>query len=157
MPLEQLFASSSAVIKTMVQQQRQTARELGLPFGDRTMTFNSRLAQETGLWAEELGKGNPFHKAAFFAYFRDGQNLAMPDILVKLATESGLPAHDAGKIIATRKYAQAVENDWQESRSLGITAVPTLVFAGQRLTGYQSYDRLEHLVRSGGVTKRNNR
>lgn len=157
MSLEQLFASSSAEIKAMVQHQRQTARELDLPFGDRTMTFNSRLAQETGLWAEEQGKGNPFHKAAFLAYFRDGQNLALPDILIKLATASGLPARDAEKIIATRKYAKMVENDWQESRSLGITAVPTLIFAGQRLTGYQSYDRLEHLVRSGGAAKRNNR
>ncbi len=100
------------------------------------MTFNSRLAQETGLWAEAQGKGKSFHKAAFLAYFRDGQNLALPDILIKLATATGLPAHDAGKIIATRKYAKAVDNDWQESRSIGITAVPTVLFAGQRLTGY---------------------
>ena len=137
----------------MVQQQRQTARELGLPFGDRTMTYNSRLAQEIGLWAEAQGKGEPFHKAAFLAYFRDGQNLALPDILIKLATASGLPALDAGEIIASRKYAKAVENDWQESRSLGITAVPTVLFAGQRLTGYQSYDRFEYLLQSGGAKK----
>lgn len=137
----------------MVQQQRQTARELGLPFGDRTMTYNSRLAQETGLWAEAQGKGEPFHKAAFLAYFRDSQNLARPDVLLKLATASGLSALDAEKIIANRKYAKAVEKDWQESKSLGITAVPTVLFAGQRLTGYQSYDRFEHLLRSGGAIK----
>ena len=100
------------------------------------MTYNSLLAQETGLWAEAQGKGKPFHKADFLAYFRDGQNLAQPDILIKLATASGLPAHDARIVIAIRKYAEAVENDWQEPESIGITAVPTVLFAGQRLTGY---------------------
>lgn len=153
MSLEQLFAGSSAAIRAMVQQQRRTADQLGLPFGNRTMTYNSRLAQETGLWAEENGRGKPFHKAAFLAYFKDGRNLALPDVLLKLATASGLPARDAAEIIRTRKYAEAVENDWQKSRSLGITAVPTILFAGQRLTGYQSYERFEHFLRSAGAMK----
>jgi predicted DsbA family dithiol-disulfide isomerase len=40
---------------------KQVADELGLPLGDRKMTFNSRLAQELAKWAESKGKGDEFH------------------------------------------------------------------------------------------------
>jgi len=30
----------------------------GLPWGTRKMTYNSRLAQELGKWAEEKGRGD---------------------------------------------------------------------------------------------------
>jgi len=59
----------------MVRRLRFQAMELGLPFGERTITCNSRLAQELGLWAESKGKGKQFHNAAFRAYFAEGHNL----------------------------------------------------------------------------------
>ena len=64
---------------------KQVADELGLPWGDRKMTYNSRLAQELGKWAEEQGKGDTFHGAAFRAYFVDGLNIGKVAELVKLA------------------------------------------------------------------------
>ena len=33
----------------MINRLRQVAAEIGLPFGNRTMTYNSRLAQEMGV------------------------------------------------------------------------------------------------------------
>ncbi len=64
---------------------KQKATELGLPFGDRKRTYNSRLAQELGLWAESKDRGDAFHMAAFKAYFVDGKNLAQKEVLVDLA------------------------------------------------------------------------
>lgn len=49
-----------------------TAAKLGLPFGDRTATCNSRRAQELGKWAEAENRGEPFHRLAFEAYFVKG-------------------------------------------------------------------------------------
>ncbi len=68
---------------------KQKAAELGLPFGDRKKTYNSRLAQELGLWAQSKGQGEAFHMAAFEAYFVDGKNLAQRDVLVDLASSGG--------------------------------------------------------------------
>ena len=55
--LEELFANSPVDIEGMMRHLRQTAAELGLPFGDREKTYNSRLSQELGLWAESKNKG----------------------------------------------------------------------------------------------------
>ena len=44
--------------------------------GERTRTYNTRKAQELGLWAMDSGRGDPFHQAAFRAYFVHGRNLA---------------------------------------------------------------------------------
>jgi predicted DsbA family dithiol-disulfide isomerase len=53
-----------------------------------------------------------------------------------------------------RSYREAVDRDWQRSRQLGITAVPTFILNGQRLVGAQSYAELEGMVLSAGVEKR---
>ena len=39
---------------------RATAARLGLAMGRRKMTYNSRLAQEVGLWAETRDRGHQF-------------------------------------------------------------------------------------------------
>ena len=59
--LEALFAGRSVDIPAMLARLRQVATELNLPWGERTMTFNSRLAQELGKWAEDRGRGEAFH------------------------------------------------------------------------------------------------
>ena len=74
--LEQLFANSHIDIELMMRHLKKTAADLGLPFGKREKTYNSRLAQELGLWAESKNKGDEFHAAAFRAYFVDGKNIA---------------------------------------------------------------------------------
>ncbi len=75
----------------MIDHLRITAEELGLPFGPRNKTYNSRLAQELGLWAEDQGKGEPFHMAAFHAYFADGLNLAKMPVLLEARARCRTP------------------------------------------------------------------
>ncbi len=53
--LEDLFAGQPVDIDQVMARLKAVARELGLPFGDRAMTYNSRLAQELGHWAETEG------------------------------------------------------------------------------------------------------
>ena len=84
--LEQLFAGRNFNIPAMLKRLKSKADELGLAFGERSMTFNSRRAQELGKWAEAQGKGDEFHMAAFLAYFRDGLNLAHIPVLQEICT-----------------------------------------------------------------------
>ena len=131
-----------------------TAKELGLPFGPRSTTYNSRLAQELGLWAEDQGKGEPFHMAAFHAYFADGLNLAKHPVLLDLVRKVGLPEDEAQNVLNSRSYREQVDRDWADSRFKAINAVPTFVMQQHKLVGAQSYEALVELVSQYGAAKR---
>ena len=127
---------------------KQTANDLNLPFGDRKMTYNSRLAQELGKWAESEGKGDEFHASVFHAYFVDGKNIAKASVLAETAVSVNLNGEAALKIIRDRTYKKTVDQDWERSYELRVRAVPTFVFNRQSLVGAQKYDALKQLVMS---------
>jgi len=154
MLLEDLFHTDTEQIQRMVSQLRSTAEQLGLAFGQRTKTYNSRLAQELGLWAEELGRGDDFHMAAFTAYFADGRNLADHAVLLDLAESCKLPWEAADEVLRTRSHASAVDKDWQASRRQQITAVPTFILKGSTLVGAQPYPALQGLMLQHGVLRK---
>lgn len=152
--LEDLFSGRLINVAQLVAKLKKVAEENGLPFGERTMTFNSRLAQELGKWAEENGKGDQFHAAVFRAYFADGKNIAERDVLIEIVQKAGLPDREALQVIKNRSYKQAVDDDWSRSAHAGITAVPTFRVDGQTLTGAQPYEALEKLLVDSQVKKR---
>ena len=145
--LADLFAGRPVSIDDMLAQLRGVARAEGLPFGDRTMTYNSRLAQELGKWAESKGHGHAYHWAAFKAYFADGKNIARNDVLLEIAENAGLEPRQAQSIIEVRTQREAVDRDWQRSMELGVRVVPTLLMGGEMLVGAQPYAAIEQLVR----------
>ncbi len=75
-------------VNKIVNQLKTTAAKFGLGFGDRTMTYNSRLAQEVGLWAESKDIGHKFHMNVFKAYFVQGLNIGLKDVLIDLIESS---------------------------------------------------------------------
>lgn len=152
--LEQLFANHPVDINQMMGHLRETAAGLGLPLGERKKTYNSRLAQELGLWAESKNKGDAFHSAAFKAYFVDGQNIAKNQVLMDLAASVGLPVEGAASVLAKRAFKAAVDADWNLAREKAITAVPTFVMNQDRLVGAQPYEMLIKLMQASGIKKR---
>src|SRR5579862_9758446 len=109
----------------------------GLPYGLRTHTYNSRLAQELGKWADtELGVES-IHDALFKAYFVEGLNIGKESVLVDIARSVGLPAEEAREVLEERRFKQAVDADWAKSREYGVTGVPTFVSDGHGLVGAQ--------------------
>jgi predicted DsbA family dithiol-disulfide isomerase len=149
--LETLFANYPVDIEKIMGDLKKAADDVGLPLGDRTTTYNSRLCQELGLWAESQGKGDPFHKAAFTAYFVDGKNIAKIPVLIDLARSVGLPPREARAVLETRSFEAAVDSDWDLSRKKSITAVPTFVMNEKKLVGAQSYRVLAGFVASNGA------
>jgi len=93
---------------------------------EQSRTYNSRLAQELGKWAEAQGHGNEFHQAVYRAFFVDGVNIALVDELVQIAA--------------------AVDADWQRAMELHITAVPTHLCGGKRLSGFAAFEDFVHLI-----------
>ena len=125
---------------------KKTADQMGLPFGARHMTFNSRRAQELGKWAEQRGLGDAFHRAVFEAYFSDGKNIGRLPVLLEIVQAIGGDPEEAGIALNDRHFRAAVDQDWQRSRSMGISAVPTFVANGRRLVGAQRYQNLARLI-----------
>jgi predicted DsbA family dithiol-disulfide isomerase len=144
--LKELFAGRDVDIPAIQKRLKKVADSLSLPLANRTMTYNSRLAQELAKWAESEGKGEEFHRAVFRAYFVDGKNIAMADELARLAESVGLPAQEARQAVLSRRLRQAVDADWERSRALGIDAVPTFIFSSRRIVGFQPYEALAELV-----------
>ncbi len=97
--LSELFAGREAMIRDMQARLLLAAAAEGLPLTERTHTYNSRLAQELGKWAESRGKGDPFRRAVYQAYFVDGRNIALIDELLRIAGTVGLPAGEAREVL----------------------------------------------------------
>ncbi len=133
-------------VKAVVAKLQATAAKFGLPMGDRKMTYNSRLAQELGLWAETKGKGHAFHIEAFKAYFVRGENLAQKQVLLDLVRTVGLDPDKGEQVLDQRLFKSAVDADWEMSRAKGVTAVPTFFMGLDRLVGAQSHEILEKMV-----------
>ncbi len=149
--LEQLFAGRGYDIASMQAQMRARMQAEGLPYGDRKMTFNSRLAQELGKWADAQPGGEAIHDALFRAYFVDGRNIGDAEVLVQIAESVGLPAEKAREVLAKRSFKSAVDADWQKSREYGVTGVPTFVAGGRGVVGAQPYEVLEQLVKAAST------
>jgi predicted DsbA family dithiol-disulfide isomerase len=145
--LQELFAGRGYDIAKMQAQMRARMAAEGLPYGDRTMTYNSRLAQELGKWADTQPGGEKLHDAIFRAYFVDGKNIGDVDVLVQLAESVGLPGDKAREVLEKRLYKSAVDADWQKSREYGVTGVPTFVIGRRGVVGAQPYEALEQLVK----------
>ena len=151
--LEELFAGRSIDVPEMMRHLRQTAAELELPFGDRAMTYNSRLAQELAKWAAEKGRENDYHRAVFRAYFSDGLNIGNPAVLVNVADAAGLSADEARRVIESRSYRRAVDRDWDRAVRSGVTAVPTFMIRGNSLVGAQPTSVLERFLEENGARR----
>jgi predicted DsbA family dithiol-disulfide isomerase len=146
--LEALFAGRGYDIDKMQAQMRARMTAEGLPYGNRTMTYNSRLAQELGKWAESQPGGDTIHDALFRAYFVDGKNIGDPGALVCIAESVGLDPRQAREVLEKRTYKDAVDADWEKSRHYGVTGVPTFVVGNRGVVGAQPYEALEELVKS---------
>ena len=146
--LADLFRGAPIDINKVQARLKEAAAELGIPLGERTRTYNTRLAQELAKWAEAQGAGEAFHRAVFRAYFVEGKNIGRVDELVSIAGGLGLSGEAAGKALISRSYQYAVDADWARAKEMGVTAVPTFVMGQGRITGAQPYEVLEKLLRA---------
>jgi predicted DsbA family dithiol-disulfide isomerase len=146
--LAELFAGRGYDVDKMQAQMRARMAAEGLPYGDRRMTYNSRLAQELGKWADAQPGGEAIHDALFRAYFVDGRNIGDPQVLLEVAKGVGLDEAKAREVLEKRTFKAAVDSDWEKSRQYGVTGVPTFVAGGRGVVGAQPYETLVQLVQS---------
>ena len=145
--LSALFGGRDEDRRARHEQMKTRMNAEGLPYGERTMTYNSRLAQELGKWADTQPGGEAIHDALFRAYFVEARDISQPAVLLEIVEKVGLPGDAAREVLEKRTFKDAVDADWQLSREYGVTAVPTFVVGQRGVVGAQPYEVLEQLVR----------
>ncbi|MCZ6843973.1 MAG: DsbA family protein, partial [SAR324 cluster bacterium] len=126
----------------------------GLPYGERSHTYNSRLAQELGKWADTQPGGNAIHDALFRAYFVETRNIGSTEVLLEVVDKVGLDREQAGRVLGERSFSGAIDEDWQRSMSAGVTGVPTFVAGEFSVVGAQTYETLQTLMEKVGAVPR---
>jgi predicted DsbA family dithiol-disulfide isomerase len=152
-PVAEIYAARGLDPEAMYQRMKGLMDAEGLPYGRRTMTYNSRLAQELGKWADTQPGGAALHDALYRAYFVDNVNIGDPGILAGIAGKVGLSSEEARAVLAERRFREAVDADWQKSRDWGVTGVPTFVAGRYGVVGAQPYEVLEQLVEKAGAVR----
>ncbi len=149
--IEELFAGRDIDVDAMYSRMKSLMDAEGLPYGQRSHTYNSRLAQELGTWADTQPGGDAIHDALNKAYFVQGLNIGDTDVLVEIAEFVGLSRDTARAVIEERRFQSAVDADWAKSRQYGVTGVPTFVAGGYGVVGAQPYEALEQLLNEAGA------
>ena len=152
--MAEVYAGRNIDPEAMSQRMKGLMDAEGLPYGRRTHSYNSRLAQELGKWADTQPGGWAIHDALYKAYFVEARNIGELDILVEIAGSVGLPADEARAVLTERRFKDAVDADWAKSRQYGVTGVPTFVAARYGVVGAQPYEVLEQLVEKAGAPRR---
>ncbi len=145
-PLEELFRGRGYDIQSMKQRMSALMTEENLAYGNRSHTYNSRLAQELAKWGESFPEGEALNLKLFEAYFAEGRNLAEPEVLLDVAKVAGLPLETAEEVIRQRSFWDAVDTDWKRAHELGVTGVPTFVSGNRGLVGAQPYEAMVQLI-----------
>ncbi len=152
--LETLFAGRGMDLDAMYARMKGLMDVEGLPYGRRTHTYNSRLAQELGAWADTQPGGEAIHDALYKAYFVDARNIGDADVLFEIVEAVGLSVDAAREVLDSGSFKDAVDADWAKSRETGVTGVPTFVAGGYGVVGAQPYEALEKLVKEVGAAPR---
>jgi len=149
-----VVTGDDAAAKARAKRMSDLAAAEKLPWKTRTMSYNSRLAQELGAWAATQGRGLQFHGAVFRAYFAERKNISDAGVLADIAAGVGLNRDEAKRVLAERSFRSQVDTDWARSFAADVDMVPNFAAGDKKLAGMQSYSDLEALVVAAGASKR---
>ena len=114
--LLELFGGTPEDIKIKNTQMKEQMEAEGLPFSsERSHTYNSRLAQEIGAWADSVSEDNQIHDRFFEAYFVNRLNISDIDVIIDIVNSIGLDGSEARRIISKRRYKNIIDENWKMS------------------------------------------
>ncbi|MDS1272378.1 DsbA family oxidoreductase [Lipingzhangella sp. LS1_29] len=106
------------------------AAEAGLDYRlTEARPSNSFDAHRLMHYAESVGRGEEMRERLSIAYATESAIVSESSVLVQLATEAGLDDAATRHVLAGGDFSQQVRADEAQARQLGVTGVPTFVFA----------------------------
>ena len=132
-----------AHIRGMHQQLSERGRRYGIRFQFETsLSFNTLDAHRLWQWSRSSGKSDALKEAFFSAYFTDGVDLSKNENLLEVVEMAGLDKAEAGRILVSGAYSDAVELDVCFARQLGIRSVPYFLINEKKAISGAQDDRV---------------
>lgn len=123
----------------------------GIPFNFAAITRrpNSFDAHRLVRWAQGQGLGAEMKEALFSAYFEHGEDIGEPDVLARLAGETGLDSEIVARLLAGEADVAETRDEAELFRRMGIAGVPTYIGNRQiAVQGAESADKLARFLRT---------
>jgi predicted DsbA family dithiol-disulfide isomerase len=92
---------------------------------------NTSAAHQLIDLARGAGVQDAMVESLFRGYFLEGKDLTQKPVLVDMAQQAGLDAVGARACLEDEAHRQAIVEQDEEARELGVTGVPFFVFGGQ--------------------------
>lgn len=122
------------------------AQEAGLKYQVRNWISNSKKALQASEYAKEKGGFKEFHKGVFEAYFGEGKDIGKTAVLQEIAKQAGLNPEELAAVLEKETYRDRVEEQFEEARAIGVTAVPTFVFGDKAVVGAYPYEVFQRVM-----------
>lgn len=87
-----------------------------------------------------------FHELVFQAVWEQRRDISDPDVLTELAEEAGVLPSTLDDAMASGQYRQKRLDLYEQARSQGVTATPTLTFGEETREGALTADEIESFV-----------
>lgn len=122
---------------------RHMSEEAGLVMKQTPFIANSRLALEAAEYAKEQGLFDSFHLGVFKAYWEDGRNIGLRDVLLDIAESCGLDTQELGRALDENRYTQRIIDQGREPPQHDIYGVPAYIIGKHVIVGAQPYDAFQ--------------
>ncbi|MFN8470641.1 MAG: DsbA family protein [Anaerolineae bacterium] len=112
-----------------------------------TESGGTRMAHAGAKFAEARGRGDPYHRAVFRAYWQEGQDITVADTLVDIARDIGLDPDAYRAALVDPVYMDQVLADEGFAAQAGLSGVPAFIFGERYLvSGAQPPDVLRQVT-----------
>lgn len=148
-PAETLRPEGAYLQNTWAQSVYPMAKAMGVPIVLPKVSPqpHTGLAFEGYQYAREKGKGTEYNDRMLRAFFQEEQDIGQPDVLTRLAGETGLDEGEFRLALQSGKYKEAhqraLQHAYNEAR---ITAVPTFYVGDRVVRGIPSKETLERVI-----------
>lgn len=106
----------------------------------------SSLAFEGLQFAREHGKDTEYNYAVFAAFFQHSEDIGDPEVLTRIAGQTGLDESEFRAALQQHRYAAEHQRLLSIAEQAGITAVPTFIIGRRKLRGLYPAETLRQII-----------
>ena len=81
-------------------------------------------------------------------------NVGLESVILDIVSKSGLDPEEARNVIKNRLFMKNIDEDWNKSRTYGVTGVPTYIYQKQSIVGAQPLENLVEFLNHFDVPNR---
>jgi len=132
-----------------------SARFHGIPFNmPTTFPIASQNAARTMLWLQNQGKEDQaiaFAKAAYHAFFVDGQDISDLTKLQPVMAQQGMDVATVTEAINEPTIKEQLKKEVEQAIELGVFGSPYMIVDGEPFWGFDRFEQLEALLKNGSI------